>query len=228
MKNKLEENRKIEFFLNKLYHLFFSEKFFKKINFRFDPRGRLDLINYAIKKNNYKTYLEIGCHLNEIFDEIKIEKVGIDPVSGGNFRGTSDQFFKKNNKKFDCIFIDGLHTYQQVRKDIFNSLNSLNENGLIVLHDCLPSSISHQRVPRTRYKWNGDVWKAIVETRTKEHLDTYTVIADQGLGVIKKKKNTEILNLDNSKIQNLKFEYYYYNYQEIMRTISFEEGLKIV
>ena len=66
MKNRHEENRKIEFFFNKLYHLFFSEKFFKKINFRFDERGRLDLIKHAIKKNNYKTYLEIGCHLNEI------------------------------------------------------------------------------------------------------------------------------------------------------------------
>ena len=78
MKNRLEESRKIEFFFNKLYHLFFSEKFFKKINFRFDERGRLDLIKHAIEKNNYKTYLEIGCHLNEIFDEIKIEKVGVE------------------------------------------------------------------------------------------------------------------------------------------------------
>jgi len=174
------------------------------------------------------SYLEIGCHLNEIFNEIKIEKIGVDPVSGGNFRGTSDQFFLENNKKFDCIFIDGLHTYQQVRKDILNSLKFLNNNGLIILHDCLPSSISHQRVPRTRYKWNGDVWKAVVETRTKEYLDTYTILADQGLGIIKKRKNTNILNLKDIKIQNLKFKYYYNNYQKIMRTISFEEGIKII
>jgi len=228
MNNKFEENRKLEFLLNKLYHLFFGEKFFKKINFKFDNRNRLDLIKYAIKKNDYKTYLEIGCHLNEIFNEIKIEKIGVDPVSGGNFRGTSDQFFLENNKKFDCIFIDGLHTYQQVRKDILNSLKFLNNNGLIILHDCLPSSISHQRVPRTRYKWNGDVWKAVVETRTKEYLDTYTILADQGLGIIKKRKNTNILNLKDIKIQNLKFKYYYNNYQKIMRTISFEEGIKII
>ena len=228
MKNRLEENRKIEFFFNKLYHLFFGEKFSKKLNFDFDSRNRLDLIKFAIQKNNYKTYLELGCHRNEIFDKIVIEKIGVDPISGGNFRGTSDQFFCMNNKKFDCILIDGLHTYEQVKKDISNSLRFLNEQGIIILHDCLPSCISHQRVPRTRYTWNGNVWKGIVESRTKEDLDTYTILADQGLGIIKKKKNTSILDLSNSKIQNLKFKYYYYNYQEIMRTITFEEGLKIV
>ena len=70
MKNKLEENRKIEFFINKLYHLFFGEKFSKKINFNFDSRSRLDLIKLAIQKNNYNTYLELGCHANKIFDKI--------------------------------------------------------------------------------------------------------------------------------------------------------------
>ena len=101
MKNRLEENRKIEFFFNKLYHLFFGEKFSKKLNFDFDSRNRLDLIKFAIQKNNYKTYLELGCHRNEIFDKIVIEKIGVDPISGGNFRGTSDQFFCMNNKKFE-------------------------------------------------------------------------------------------------------------------------------
>ena len=107
--NKLEQNRKIKFIINKIYHLIFSEKFSKKINFSFDKRNRLDLINHIIKKNNYKQYLEIGCHNDEVFNKIEIDKIGIDPISGGNFRGTSDEFFEKNQKKFDCIFIDGLH-----------------------------------------------------------------------------------------------------------------------
>ena len=224
----MESNRKVEFFFNKIYHLFFGEKFFQKINFKFDKRNRLDLIKYAIKKNDYKVYLEIGCHLDYIFNEVKIDKIGVDPISGGNFRGTSDQFFKKNQRKFDCIFIDGLHTYQQVKKDISNSLKFLNENGIIILHDCLPSCISHQRVPRTRYKWNGDVWKAIVEIRTKEDLDTYTILADQGLGIIKKNKNTNPLDLTEKDLKKLNFKYYYNNYQKIMRTITFDEGLRLI
>ena len=117
------------------------------------------------------------------------KKVGVDPVSGGTIRKTSDEFFSINNDRFDCIFIDGLHYYHQVRKDILNSLETLNENGIILLHDCLPNNHYEQAVPRCQMTWNGDVWKAIVECRTKETIDTYTCNADFGIGVILKEKN---------------------------------------
>jgi len=208
LKNYLEEKRKLNFFFNKIYHFLFGEKFSKKIKFSFDKRNRLDLINYVIKKNNYKRYLEIGCHLDEIFEKINISKIGVDPVSGGTFRGTSDEFFSRNKDMFDCVFIDGLHTYDQVLKDVKNSLKFLDNNGIIILHDCLPISINHQRVPRTRYTWNGDVWKAIVELRTHKNLEVFTVEADQGLGVIKKKNNSDILILEDVDFSKLSFKFY--------------------
>ena len=71
--NKLEQNRNINFFFNKIYHLLLSEKFSKKINFNFDKRNRIDLIQHIIENKNYKTYLEIGCHNNVVFDKISIE-----------------------------------------------------------------------------------------------------------------------------------------------------------
>ena len=228
VKNKFEEKRKLSFLINKAYHLFISEKFSKKINFNFDKRNRLDLIKHAIKKNDYKNYLEIGCHNNEVFDKIEIEKIGVDPISGGNYRGTSDKFFKENVKNFDCIFIDGLHEYNQTKRDILNSIEILNKDGIIILHDCLPPSISHQRVPRTRYTWNGDVWKAIVEARTWEHVDTYTVLSDQGLGLIKKKKNSNVLNIGNVSFKKLKYKFFYENYPKIMRIISYDKILEII
>ena len=227
-KNKFEQERKFTFLINKFYHLIFSEKFSKKINFNFDKRNRLDLIKHVIKKNDYKNYLEIGCHNNEVFDKIGIEKIGVDPISGGNYRGTSDKFFKENLKKFDCIFIDGLHEYNQTKRDILNSIEILNKDGIIILHDCLPPSISHQRVPRTRYTWNGDVWKAIVEARTWEHVDTYTVLSDQGLGLIKKEKNSNVLNIGNVSFKKLKYKFFYENYSKIMRTISYDKILEII
>ena len=226
--NRFEKNRKIEFFLNKIYHLFFSEKFSKKIDYNFDNKSRIDLIKYVIEKNKYKNYLEIGCNSDDVFNNINIEKTGVDPVSGGNFRGTSDEFFSQNSKNYDCIFIDGLHVYQQVIKDILNSIKILNNNGVIILHDCLPKSIGHQRVPRTRYNWNGDVWKAVVEVRTWKDFETFTILADQGLGIIKRKNNSDLLNMQNTSFKNLKFKFFYNNYKKIMRTVSFYDGLEMI
>ena len=57
--------------------------------------------------------------------------VGVDPFSGGNIRMKSDDFFLQNKQSFDCIFIDGLHEYDQVCKDLENSLNCVNEKGII-------------------------------------------------------------------------------------------------
>ena len=77
----------------------------------------------TINRKKYKTYLEIGCFHNELFDNIKCEKkVGVDPYSGGTIRKTSDDFFLSNKENFDIIFIDGLHRYHQVKQDILNSL----------------------------------------------------------------------------------------------------------
>ena len=36
---------------------------------------RLDIIEFFIKKNNYKSYLEIGCHKDDVFSKINIKKV---------------------------------------------------------------------------------------------------------------------------------------------------------
>ena len=172
--------------LNNFLNLLFKERFKKKLNFNWNnyPQ-RFEVINKIIKKKNYKNYLEIGCFKDENFKEIIVEhKVGVDPVSGGTIRSTSDNFFKKNNKIFDIIFIDGLHYFDQVKKDIKNSLEALSERGIIIIHDCLPTRIRDQMIPRSHEHWNGDVWKVVVEFRTKINVDVYTCMADQGLGII--------------------------------------------
>ena len=99
-----------------------------------------------------------------------VKKIGVDPVSGENMIMTSDDFFTKNKDNFDLVLIDGLHTYAQVKKDILNSLKILNDGGLILLHDCLPKDYFAHAVPRSIIDWNGDVWRAYVEMRTKNNL----------------------------------------------------------
>ena len=135
---------------------------------------------------------------------------------------TSDEFFKNNKLFFDLIFLDGLHTYEQTIKDIDNSLNHLKKNGLIVIHDCLPKKIWNQIVPRMYGHWNGDVWKAIVHARTYENVDTYTCIADHGLGIVLNRKNRNLLKLNNPNFKKLKFSDYYNNHKDFMNPIEYK------
>ena len=209
--------------INKLYYFLFKERFSKKIDFKFENVYRWDLIEHLDNKYKFSNYLEIGCNDDELFSRIKTKnKIGIDPVIGGNIKITSDAFFLKNKLKFDCVFIDGLHIYDQVKRDIVNSAKFLNENGFILVHDCLPRSISNQAVPRYKLTWNGDVWKAIVDLRRDPNLEIFTCLADEGISIIQNKKNSNILKIDK-KISEIKFKDFYYNHQEYMRIISFDQ-----
>jgi len=214
---------------------YFIEKHFKdkklgNIGFNFNNKpSRQKIVQKIIDYKNYNSYLEIGTFHDELFDSIKCNlKVGVDPVSGGTIRKTSDQFFKDNADKFDCIFIDGLHYYSQVKKDIQNSLKILNPNGIILLHDCLPNNHFEQAVPRCQMTWNGDVWKAIVECRTQENIDTYTCYADFGIGVILNRNNKNILKIDNKNFSKIQFEDYFHNTKEFMNIIEYEDLIKII
>jgi len=212
---------RIRYLLNKI----FGEKDLGNLGLDFsDKPTRQTIVQEIINLKNYQSYLEIGCYKNDLFDKVKCNiKVGVDPISGGTVRKTSDDYYKTNKEKFDIIFIDGLHHYEQVIKDINNSLNVLNENGVILLHDCLPNNVYEQVVPRCKHIWNGDVWKAIVECRTKENIDTYTCYADHGIGVIFKKNNKNILELEIKDFSKLKFKDYFYNYKKYMNLIEYSE-----
>ena len=224
----MEKLNKFTKIFRKIYYKLFIENFKGKLNYNFTENFyRWDLIEYLIKKNNYKNYLEIGCDKNQLFSKVNIDnKIGVDPVSGGNVRKTSDDFFKENKSNFDIVFIDGLHTYEQVKKDILNSVNCLLDEGIILVHDCMPDSLGKQAVPRYKMQWNGDVWKAIVDLRQQENLEIYTCEIDQGIGIVTKKKNTSILKL-NKPINKLKFKDYFNNYKEYMRVISLEKFKEI-
>ena len=224
----MEKLGKLNKIFNRLYYNLFIENFNKKIKYDFPLNfHRWDLIDYLIKKNNYTDYLEIGCDQNQLFSKIKIKnKVGVDPFSGGNIRKTSDQFFLENNKKFDIVFIDGLHEYKQVKKDILNSIDCLNKGGIILVHDCMPDSLGKQAVPRYKMKWNGDVWKAIVDLRQNNDLEIYTCEMDQGIGVISNKMNSQPLII-NKPISKIKFKDYYNNYKLYLRVITLKQFKQI-
>lgn len=218
------------YLFNRLRHLIFGEKFYKKLIFEWDKSfNRITIIQNIIDRNKFNSYLEIGCYNDDCFSKINVtKKVGVDPLVGGNVRMSSDDFFNINKEKFDCIFIDGLHTYEQVKKDINNSLKYVNDNGVILVHDCLPESIFEQAVPRSKRRFKGDTWKAIVEMRTRKNIDTYTCVVDEGLGVILKRENHNLLNININDFKKLSFKDYYYNNLSYMNLISVKDLFKFI
>ena len=217
---------KYKYFFKRLLYYFYGEKFYKRLDYDWSQHPtRTEIIQKFINKTQAVNYLEIGCDTNANFSKIKVKnKIGVDPNSGGTHRMTSDEFFKDNQLKFDVIFLDGLHTYQQTIKDIQNSIKHIQDKGIIFIHDCLPKKIWNQLVPRLYGHWNGDVWKAIVEARTYDEIDTFTCIADHGIGIILKRANTDKLIFNkNVNFANLKFADYFKNHKLFMRTVKTSE-----
>jgi len=171
------------------------------------------------------TYLEIGVDTGASFIPIKTKrKWGVDPsytlssrrlfvyaallhlrVRGERlFRMTSDEFFLKNDTLLascgiDVCLVDGLHTYEQALRDVLNALKYLKPKGLILVHDCNPTTelmarpaagigdLIRENNPDWDGGWSGDVWKAIVHLRAlRDDVDAFVLDCDTGIGVVTK------------------------------------------
>ena len=162
----------------------------------FQLASRTSIINHLIILYDFKTYLEIGVRDSRNFDKINIEKkLGVDPnplkKDSQILTLTSNKFFETNKIKFDIILIDGLHLEYQVDKDIQNSLKTLNNNGVIIMHDCNPPTKFHQRenyeVNGKFPAWNGTTWRSFAKLRiNNDDLNMCCVDCDWGIGIIKK------------------------------------------
>lgn len=47
----------------------------------------------------------------------------------------SHDFFKENKQKFDIVYIDGSHLYDDVKQDLFDGWEALNDDGLMIWDD---------------------------------------------------------------------------------------------
>ncbi|MBQ7606861.1 MAG: class I SAM-dependent methyltransferase [Desulfovibrionaceae bacterium] len=158
-----------------------------------------ELINSISRKFSAKTYLEIGVRSGETFFKVDLPcKTAVDPnflfkiedhanPRSYYFPSTSDKFFssfpelQKNqfygatstDFKFDIIYIDGLHTYEQSYRDFLNSIPYSHENTIWIFDDTLPwdpftahpdysISLKYRALFNiTGRPWHGDVYKTI-------------------------------------------------------------------
>lgn len=134
-----------------------------------------------------KRYLEIGVARGNTFFAIDIaNKVAVDPKFRFEWRGrvtdrikfhetTSDQFFlaAPPGPKFDIIFLDGLHTFEQTFRDFCNALAVAHDKTVFLIDDTVPSDVysslpSQEDAGRFRREagaskigWHGDVYKVV-------------------------------------------------------------------
>ena len=105
---------------------------------------------------------------------------------------TSDAFFAANRRRFDLVFVDGLHEATQTYRDVLHALHTLHDGGTVVMHDCNPSHPSYATYPYpTRgpvFFWNGDVYRAVVALSQHADLDVVVVDVDHGVGVVRKRR----------------------------------------
>jgi len=146
-------------------------------------------IQKLIDTMKYKSYMEIGVASGSTWKKIVSDtKIAIDPRFAFDWKGsaltgeylyemTSDEYFRilPRSIEVDIAFIDGLHTFDQVLKDILNVISILSPNGVILLDDTVPidefSAMTDQFTAVASRKavmgssahisWHGDVYKSL-------------------------------------------------------------------
>lgn len=174
--------------------------------------SRTEIINRLLHytQKEHTVYLEIGVrNPDDNFNHIYAgQRYSVDPglefkANPVDFKLTSDAFFAQlksgeilnTNLLFDVIFIDGLHTADQVYKDILNSLNFIQPNGFIVLHDCNPPTEWQARetyayeISPAMNTWNGTTWKGFVKALEVAGISGCCVDSDWGVGILSKSIN---------------------------------------
>ena len=138
-------------------------------------------------------YLEIGVATGAtiVLAKPPTEAIGVDPsikvettigTTSHLFPLLSDDFFAGGHaarilgaRRIDFAFIDGLHHFDQVLRDVANVERWSTPETVIVLHDTVPVDERSQERDRSTSFWTGDVWKAMAALRSvRPDLDMFT------------------------------------------------------
>ncbi len=236
----------------------FKGRFFKfkgklkkyKMDSRTDIRFKYDIVNYLGKKYNYSNFLEISSTITgHAYDKIDKniftakEILFYLPDSTYDYGQTSirsdlkinpinyeEGLNKLKDRKFDIVFVDPCHTFEQSQKDIQNALNLVSDNGIVVVHDCCPKDF-YSIGPYKPGEWSGQTYEAFIDFNINNpYIETCVVDTDYGCGIIFKNK---IRKIPYQLPPNLKFEdstqwaYFITHLKELINLISVEEFKQI-
>lgn len=160
-----------------------------------------NIIKWLVELTNCQSYLELGVEYGTNIIEIKnlvkicvgVDINVVDIIDKGIidfYQMKTDDFFNKNNQKFDIIFIDANHNFEQVKKDFNNSLKILNKYGIIILHDTDPM-IEELLKP----EYCDDSYKIVDYISTKKDLNIITFpIQETGMTFVMRKDDRRVNN----------------------------------
>ncbi|MBW4034800.1 MAG: class I SAM-dependent methyltransferase [Proteobacteria bacterium] len=144
-------------------------------------------VNSLARRLNARRYLEIGVFTGLTFRAVEIqERTAVDPAFAFEITEvendltrcistTSDDFFATHKifPPYDIVFIDGLHTFEQVVRDLSNVILNTHKRSAILIDDTVPidvySAIPDQNAALNfrnaagidNSMWHGDVFKTV-------------------------------------------------------------------
>jgi hypothetical protein len=107
---------------------------------------------------------------------------------------TSDDFFGQHNLAevfdgvpLDLVFIDGMHLFEYVLRDLINVGRWATPTTTVLLHDCYPISAETATREHVTFLWTGDVWKIVLCLKEAcPDVDIHVVDAPPaGLGIVR-------------------------------------------
>ncbi|MER8747518.1 class I SAM-dependent methyltransferase [Mesorhizobium sp. M1004] len=128
---------------------------------------------------NPRAYFEIGTDAGVSLKAMKCASVAVDPqfrlaenVIGSKpslhmFQMPSDDFFRDHapidylKRPIELAFLDGMHRFEYLLRDFANTESYCRRNSVILLHDCLPTTIAMMSRIHAPDTWTGDVWKIL-------------------------------------------------------------------
>lgn len=187
-----------------------SELFMCDVAERFSPLEHYDFLEQIHTNRPPRVYLEIGVATGKSISLVRegTRAIGIDPATGRDdllvfhppgatprlHLTTSDRFFETVDpleemgaSGFDLAFVDGLHHFDQVLKDVCNLERLAGPDSVVLVHDTIPVDPRVATRERTTLFWTGDVWKIVpCLTILRPDLEIVNLpLAPSGLAVVR-------------------------------------------
>jgi hypothetical protein len=217
---------------------------------------RFQRLNALAQINSASTYLEIGVAKGNTFLNINVPfKIAVDPkfrfeidaYKDKNtifYEITSDEFFCKHAldyPKFDLIYLDGLHTFEQTFRDFCVSLRHSHEQTIWLIDDTVPVNFLSSLPQLERFNklrkitedpgrdWMGDVFKVVFAIHDFFPQFNYATFPNHGQTALWYETRQDFMPVWDSleKINRLGYDDFL-EYKDLMKIIKAPELLNLI